>query len=66
MITKYATKRDINGNTYKLIIDTERLLYALENTGFFHRSDFVTIGKRERARMIETLKDAGYKEINAI
>lgn len=66
MITKYATKRDINGNTYKLIIDTERRLYAQDNSGFFHRCDFITIGKRERARMIETLKDAGYRETNAI
>ena len=66
MITKYATKRDINGNTYKLIIDTERLLYAQENAGFFHRSDFLTIGKRERARMIDKLKGAGYRETSAI
>ena len=66
MITKYATKRDINGNTYKLIIDTERRTYAQENAGFFHRCDFITIGKRERARMIEDLKTAGYTEANAI
>lgn len=66
MITKYATRRDINGNTYKLIIDTDNRLYALENSGFFHRSDFTTIGKRERARMIDKLKNAGYRETNAI
>lgn len=60
MIEKLATKRDINGNTYKLLIDHEKKTYTTEPAGFFHRSDYMTITKRDMRRIREEIKAAGY------
>lgn len=61
MIEKLATKRDINGNTYKLLIDHEKKTYTTEPAGFFHRSDYMTITKRDMNRIKAEIKAAGYK-----
>ena len=66
MINRYATKTDINGNTYKLIIDAGRQIYSRENSGFFHRSDFVTVTKRDYRKLLEEAKTAGYQEVSCI
>lgn len=66
MIIRYCTKRDINGNTYKLIIDTNKQTYARENGGFFHRSDFIEISKRDYRKQIDELITTGYREVNSI
>lgn len=66
MINRYATKTDINGNTYKLIIDTDGRTYARENSGFFHRSDFVTVSKRDYHKLLEEAKTAGFQEVSCI
>ena len=58
MIILYATKPDTNGNTYKLQIDTEKKQYTTEPGGFFHRSDAVTVTKKE----LRTLKENAIKE----
>lgn len=66
MIIKYCTKRDINGNTYKLIIDTDGKIFARECSGFFHRSDFLEISKRDYRRLISETKENKYNEVNVI
>ena len=66
MKTLYATKPDRCGNTYKLIIDTDRKLYAEENAGFFHRSDAVTITRRKMRELKTAAISAGYTETNAL
>lgn len=55
----FRTKRDINGNTYTLIIDHEGKTYKT-NYNPFDYSEYITIGKRERRDMIARLKEAGY------
>lgn len=66
MIVRYCTKRDINGNTYKLVIDTNNRTYARENNGFFHRSDFIEISKRDYRKQVNELLTTGYREVNSI
>lgn len=60
MIEKLATKRDVNGNTYKLLIDHEKKTYTTEPAGFFHRCDYITITKRDMRKRREEIKAAGY------
>lgn len=66
MILRFKTKQDTNGNTYKLIIDTVSKQYAGENTGFFHGSDFITVGKKDLRKIRVMLSVEGYQEINYI
>ena len=62
MITKYATKRDINGNRYTLIVnDTEKTFERSYNP--YDYSDYITIGKRDRNKLIEQLIENGYTQI---
>lgn len=57
----FKTKRDINGNTYTLIIDHENKTYKTDYNPF-NSSDYITIGKRERYRMIKNLHESGYTQ----
>lgn len=66
MKTLYATKTDRNGNTYKLVIDTDRKMYADENTGFFHRSDAVTITRKKMRELRTAAISAGYTYATAL
>ena len=66
MRTLYATKTDRNGNTYKLVIDTDRKMYADENTGFFHRSDAVTITRKKMRELRTAAISAGYTYTRAL
>ena len=57
----FATKRDTNGNRYTLIIDhSER--YFVRGYNPFSYSDYITITKRDRNKLIEQAKEAGYTE----
>lgn len=62
MIILYATKLDTNGNIYKLKIDHARKIYTTNPAGFFHRSDAVTITRRQMREIIEEARAAGYTE----
>lgn len=55
----FKTQRDINGNTYTLEIDHDARTYTT-NYNPFNYSDYMTIGKRERNRLINELKESGY------
>lgn len=59
MTELFKTKRDINGNTYTLEINHTEKTYRT-NYNPFNYSDYITIGKRDRARMIKELKETGY------
>ena len=58
----FKTKRDVNGNTYTLIIDHENKTYRTDYNPF-NSSDYITIGKRKRYRMIKNLHESGYTQI---
>lgn len=62
MIFKFATKRDINGNRYYLMIDTEKKIYSRQPHRWFCREDFTEVTKTDKRRLIETLKKDGYTE----
>lgn len=62
MIILYATKPDTNGNTYKLKIDHTNKTFTTNPGGFFHRSDAVTVTKREYKTLRDEAIKAGYKE----
>lgn len=66
MRTLYATRPDRCGNTYKLVIDTERKLYADENAGFFHRSDAVTITRKKMREIRTAAISDGYTRTDAL
>ena len=66
MILKFATKQDINGNTYFLGIDYDKKTYSDVLGGFFHRSDVITITKKERRKMIDDVKAAGFMPVDCI
>ena len=52
MIQKFVTKRDANGNRYTLVIDHDRKTYA-RNYNPYNYSDYITIGKRDRLKLVE-------------
>jgi len=66
MIERLTTKLDINGNRYKVIFDTDKKIFARENAGFFHTSDFIIVPKRSINYTINELKKNGYTEVNCI
>lgn len=61
MIMTFKTKRDTNGNTYYLDIDTEKKTYTADYNRYF-APDFtpIVIGKRDRHRMMDYLDENGY------
>lgn len=58
---KFTTKRDINGNRYDLIIDLENKTGKQTYNSSFSYSDFITISKTDRKKLIEQLTENGYK-----
>ena len=59
MIQKFVTKIDRNGNRYTLEIDHDRnRIYLDSNTCNY--SDFITVTKTDRQKLIEQAKNAGY------
>lgn len=59
MIMRFATQRDINGNRYTLVIDTENKLFS-RNINPYNYSDYISIGKRDRNKMISELEKDGF------
>jgi len=60
----YITKTDINGNTYRMIIDHEtmRIIYNY-SCPLFSRREATTTGKRDLQRIRAEYKKAGYMEV---
>lgn len=60
MLNRYITKRDMNGNTYRLEIDHDARTFR-ENCGLFTKADAVTVTRRELRSLKESAKNSGYK-----
>lgn len=60
MMQKFTTKRDINGNRYTLIIDHVKKEYKPDYNSAYDYSDFITITRRDREKLIEQATAAGY------
>lgn len=61
MIMTFKTKRDMNGNTYYLDIDTERKTYRVDYNCYNRDIEPIVIGKRERHKLMDRLDDEGYE-----
>lgn len=66
MIMRLATKTNTNGNHNILVIDTDKKECASCASGFFHRSDFVTVGARDLQKIKADLLNDGFKVVNCI
>ena len=58
---QFATKRDVNGNTYSLVVDLTSKEFSRDN--HWIDSEFVRITRAEMRRITEQLKQANFKEI---
>ena len=61
MILQFATKPDINGNIYRLEINTEKKTY---NTNFI--GGLIRVTRKELWMLIEQCKADDYKDISYI
>lgn len=63
MILNYKTKKDVNGNTYNLIIDHTKKEFK-QNTGYTSYEDLTIISTRKTIRELKAiLLKENYKEI---
>ena len=60
MIQKFTTKRDTNGNRYTLIVNHSKETYRADYNSSYSYSDYITISKTDRLKMIDQLIDNGY------
>lgn len=63
MILKFRTKRDVNGNTYYLEIDTNAKTYCENPKGFIHNEDFIEVKKTDMRKLKSQLAKFEYKYI---
>ena len=63
MELRFKTKRDTNGNTYALIIDTEKKTFKTDYNTFCYVG-YVTISKAERRYLINELENNGFTKID--
>lgn len=61
MIQKFTTKRDTNGNRYTLIIDHEKKRYYPDYNTTSNYTDYITITKTDRQKMMDHLDENGYQ-----
>lgn len=67
MILRFATKRDVNGNRLYLIVDTDKKEYSRHNSKWFHRDDFIQVGKQDMVKILyETAGNGEYEEVDNI
>ena len=63
MILNYKTKKDVNGNTYNLLIDYTKKEFK-QNTGYISYEDLTIMSTRKTIRELKAiLLKENYKEI---
>ena len=62
MIIRYKTKRDTNGNTYYLTVDTEKKTFC-KDYNLWGKDGDITITKKDRRNITAQLEEEGYKEV---
>lgn len=60
MLIEFKTKQDINGNTYYLIIDTDKKTFTINYPRIVPSENCIEIKKRDRNKLIDQLKNNGY------
>lgn len=61
MIMKYTTNRDKSGNRCTLVVDTDKKEFVRGYNSAWSYSDFVTITKKDRDKIVNLLTENGYK-----
>ena len=65
MILKFSTKRDINGNRYTLVINTDTKTFS-RSYNPFNYTDYITISKTDKHNLQVDLLNNGYQETNTL
>lgn len=60
MIQKFTTKRDANGNRYTLEIDHDKKRFYPDYNTTCDYSEYITISKTDRQKLMDQAKTAGY------
>jgi len=60
---KFTTKRDRNGNRYTLRVDTNKKTFHRDYNDSWHYDEYITIGKRDREKLIDQLILNGFMEV---
>lgn len=60
---KFTTKRNASGNRYVVIIDIVNKTFKRDYNPGWSYSDYITIGKRDREKLIGQLLDHGFVEV---
>lgn len=60
---KFTTKRDKSGNRYTLRVDTIKNTFHRDYNDSWNYSEYITIGKRDREKLIDQLINNGFMEV---
>ena len=66
MIMDFKTKRDTNGNTYYISIDTEKRVYSYDYNRFSTPDGCITITKRDRRDLAEKCEKNNFTRLDRI
>lgn len=66
MILDFKTKRDANGNTYYISIDTEKRVYSCDYNRFSTPDGCMTITKSDRRALAEKCESAGFVRLDRL
>ena len=60
---RFSTKVNVNGNSFKLLVDLENKTYQAGYFVFLASESDVSISKKEIEKLIVNLEESGFKQI---
>ena len=60
---RFSTKVNVNGNSFKLLVDLENKTYQAGYFIFLASESDVSISKKEIEKLIANLEESGFKQI---
>ena len=60
---RFAAKRDVNGNRFMAIVDVAKRQFQKGYDLFFINIDVIEMTKKELHKLLDQLKENGYKEV---
>lgn len=60
---RFAAKRDVNGNRFMAIVDIASRQFQKGYDLFFINIDVIEMTKKELYKLLDQLKENGYKEV---
>ena len=58
----FKTKRDVNGNTYNVVVDVDNKLFVRDR--YYSGPDFITVSRKDLRELISRLVWIGFEEVN--